>query len=149
VTIQILEELMPASPPIDQRTRRELREQAIWRTKVAGYAAFVSATLAVVVFSMIGLDTGEWWSVVPYLFGAALTFGFGAGIYFGRGQLAAAALMILAASTVILRIIQTGALGGLLAGGVVVYYYVQGFRGAMDLAELEKAEEAKAADQAI
>ena len=140
---------MSASAPLDQRARHELREQAIWRTKLAGYAAFASAALAVVMFSMIGLDTGEWQTVAPYLLGAGLTFGFGAGIYYGRSQLAAAVLMILAASTTILRVIQTGQLGGLLVSGIVVYCYVQGFRGAMDLEELAKSEEAASGEQAI
>jgi hypothetical protein len=128
---------MSPSTPLDQRARHARREQAIWRTKLAGYAAFTSATLAVVMFGMIGLDTGEWRSVAVYLFGAALTFGFGAGVYFGRSQLAAAVLMILAASTMILRFLQAGTFGGLIGGLIVVYCYVQGFRGAMDLAELD------------
>jgi len=131
---------MSDATPLDQRARHELREQAIWRTKVAGYAAFASATYAVLVFGMIGIDTGEWPGVVPYLLGAALTFGFGAGIYYRRSQLAAAILMILAISTVLLHIFETGALGALPVTGVIVYCYVQGFRGAMDLAEFEKSD---------
>jgi hypothetical protein len=140
---------MSPSAPLDQRARRELREQAIWRTKIAGYAAFVSASLGVVIFSMIGLDTGEWASVGPSLLGAGLTFGFGAGVYFGRSQVAAAVLMILAAATMILRIVQTGAIGGIMISGVAIYCYVQGFRGAVDLAELAQSEEPTPVERAI
>jgi len=133
---------MSATTPLDQRERHELREQAIWRTRVAAYAAFASATLALVMFGFIGFDTGDWRIVLPYLVGAVLTCGFGAAIYFRRSQLAAGALMVLAASSAILRILQTGALGGLFVGGAIIYCYVQGFRGAMDLAELETSDEA-------
>ena len=64
---------------MDQREFHQRREQAIWQTKVAGYAAFASATLAVVMFVSIGISTGHWVEVLPFLFSAALTFGFGSG----------------------------------------------------------------------
>jgi hypothetical protein len=76
--------------------------------------------------------------VLPYLAGAVLTFGFGAGVYFTQSQLAAGALMLLALLSTVLRIVQTGRFGGLVITALVLYAYFQGFNGALDLAELRK-----------
>ena len=131
---------MTHGPPLDQRALKERRDQALWRTKVAGMVAFASAALSVVIFAFIGFDTGDWTTVLPFLIGAGLTFGFGAGIYFAQSQLAAGVLMLLALLSAVLRIVQTGQFGGVVIAALVIYAYFQGLNGAMDLAELRKLE---------
>jgi len=131
---------MTHAPPLDQRALKQRRDQALWRTKVAGMVAFGSAALSVVIFSFIGFDTHDWTTVMPYLVGAALTFGFGAGIYFAQSQLAAGVLMLLALLSTVLRIVQTGQFGGIVIAALVICAYFQGLNGAMDLAELRKLE---------
>lgn len=131
---------MTHAPPLDQRSLKQRRDQALSRTKVAGMVAFASAALSVVVFSSVGFDTGEWTTVLPYLVGAGLTFGFGAGIYFAQSQLAAGVLILLLVLNTVLRIVQTGRFGGVVIAGLVIYAYFQGLNGAMDLAELRQLE---------
>jgi len=131
---------MTHAPPLDQRALKQRRDQALWRTKVAGMVAFGSAALSVVIFSFIGFDAHDWTTVMPYLVGAALTFGFGAGIYFAQSQLAAGVLMLLALLSTVLRIVQTGQFGGIVIAALVIYACFQGLNGAMDLAELRKLE---------
>jgi len=131
---------MTNGAPVDQRALKERRDQALWRTKVAGMAAFASAALSVVIFTFIGFDTQDWAPVLPYFIGAALTFGFGAGIYFAQSQVAAGVLMLLALLSTVMRIAQTGQFGGIVIAALVLYAYFQGLNGAMDLAELKKLE---------
>jgi hypothetical protein len=127
--------------PLDQRELHTRREEAIWNTQLAGLAAFGSATLAVIVFTVIGFDTGHWIEVAPYFLAAALTLCFGASVYYRQSQLAAGVLLVLAAATMIARIVQTGQFGGIVIGGGLIYCYYRGLSGAIDLADLAKGEQ--------
>jgi hypothetical protein len=131
---------MTETPPLDQRQVHERRERALSRMRIAGIAAFASASLAVVMFTSIAVYTGDWRAVAPYLLGAALTFGFGSGVYFGHSQVAAGVLLGLAVITAVLRVVQTGQFGGILIAGILMYCYAQGLNGAIDFAEMRNAE---------
>ena len=127
---------MTSSPILDQRALQQRRDQALWRTRVAGMVAFVSAAISVIFFCYVGMFTDDWIGVAPYFLGAALTFGFGAGIYFAQSQLAAGALVLITFLSTVLRIVQTGRFGGIVLSGMIIYAYFQGLNGAMDLEEL-------------
>jgi hypothetical protein len=135
--------------PVDRRELHLRREKALWKTKVAGFAAFGSATLAVCVFAAIAFDTHDLAAVAPYFLGAALTFGFGAGVYYRQSQLAAWVLLGLAVTTMAVRIVQTGQFSAGIVGVALVYCYFRGVTGAIDLAELDKDKPAELRDPAI
>jgi hypothetical protein len=135
--------------PLDQRELHLRREKALWNTKLAGLAAWGSGALAIVIFALIGIDTGDWRAVAPFFLGAALTLGFGTGVYYGQSQLAAGVLLAVTVITAVLRVVQTGQLGGILWAGILVYCYFRGLSGAMELADLAKIEPGSIGDQAI
>jgi hypothetical protein len=104
--------------------------------RYASVAAYLGGTFGFLLFAFIGFDTGEWDAVAIYLVGSIMTVVLGYAVATWRSQFAAGALLVNAAVALILRIIETHAPGPLI-GLAFIYVYFQGFRAAMDYAEME------------
>ena len=98
-------------------------------------AAYLGAALGLILFTMIGFDTGEWTTVSGYLAGSILTILLGFAVARWRSQLATGALFINSIVVLALRIFETHTVGPLI-GLAFIYVYFQGFRAAMDYAEM-------------
>ena len=124
---------------MDQRTWRVKVDQARDRLYYAWLGALLAGAISIVLLLWVAIDTGEWSLAAPFLGMAALTIGLGYGTLRGS-QLAAGAQLVNFVAGMILRWLETGRPGPLLIIGILAYVYVQGFRGAMDLAELRQNE---------
>jgi hypothetical protein len=122
--------------PQDLRAWHQRRERAISRMHYATVAAYLGGAFAFVLFAIIGFDTGDWPAVAIYLAGSIMTVVLGFAVAKWRSQLATGALFINSVATLLLRILETHTPGPLI-GLVFIYVYFQGFRAAMDYAEME------------
>ena len=124
---------------MDQRTWRVKVDQARDRLYYAWIGALVAGAFTIVMLLWVSIDTGEWMLALPFLGMAALTIGLGYGTFRGS-RLAAGAQLVTFVAGMLLRWLETGRPGPLLIIAILAYVYVQGFRGAMDLAALRQNE---------
>jgi hypothetical protein len=102
----------------------------------ASVAAYLGGTFAFILFAFIGFDTGDWPAVAIYLAGSIMTVVLGFAVAKWRSQLATGALFINSVAALAVRVLETQTPGPLI-GLVFIYVYFQGFRAAMDYAEME------------
>jgi hypothetical protein len=123
--------------PQDLRAWHHRRELAIARMHYATLAAYLGGSLGILLFAWIGFDTSDWPAVAIYLAGSIVTVVLGFAVAKWRSQLATGALFINSVATLVLRLFETQRPGPLI-GLIFGYMYFQGFRAAMDYAEMEK-----------
>ncbi len=99
-------------------------------------AAYLGGTFSFLLLAFVGFDTGDWPAVAIYLVGSIVTVVLGYAVAKWRSQLATGALLVNSTAGLIFRIIETHAPGPLI-GLAFIYVYLQGFRAAMDYAEME------------
>ncbi len=129
--------------PAKQRTRRQ---EALERLHIAWIAALISGALATALFFWIGLDTGDWLTVLPYLGTVALTVALARVVVQRHSQTAAGVLLVGALTGPVIRWMQTGRVTSLVWSIIFIVIYFRAFQATIDLAELAAAEHS---DQAV
>jgi membrane-associated HD superfamily phosphohydrolase len=130
---------------MDQRAKRQRREQALQRLQYVWIATLLASVVAGTLLLWVAIDTAEWAVALPFLAPIALALAMAWLVVHRQSQLAAFVLLCNALATTVIRCLIMGHVGNLLGAGILLYVYFRGAQAAMDLAEMRAEESREAA----
>lgn len=119
---------------------RQQRREAQERLYQVWLAAALSGGFSLCLLLWIGIDTGEWWELLPYFLAVLGVIGLGRAVVRTQSRIAAGLLLVNAFLAPVAVWLETGRPSGLLIHLVLIFVYFRGFSATLRLAELRERE---------